>query len=382
MANSAANTDTRMQELLRRAPLIDLHNDLLWEMRQAREQDGIDHDVTERNDRFQTDMSRLQEGAVGGQFWSVYVPSDLPGHEGVTQTLEQIDAFYRLLHNHPDRLEHARTADDVERIAAAGRVASMIGVEGGHSIGGGLGVLRMLARLGIGYLTLTHNDDTEWADSATGQHPHKGLTTFGEDVVRELNDLGILVDCSHTSEETARHAIEVSRAPVILSHSNARALCDVPRNVTDEVLELVGRTGGVACATFVPDFLTREGAKANAEAWEEWKRLTAEHGDDREAAHAGMDEWFESRPPPPASLADVADHIDHIRDAAGIDAVGIGSDFDGVQHTPEGLEDVSCYPELFQELADRGYTDEDLAKVAGRNLLRVMRDVERLAAGQ
>ena len=267
------------------------------------------------------------------------------------QTLEQVDAFLQLLRAHPDRLELARTADDVERIAAEGKVASMIGVEGGHSIGGSLGTLRVLAELGARYLTLTHNDDTGWADSGTGLGTNGGLTTFGEEVVRELNRLGVLVDLSHVSADTMRQAIEVSSAPVIFSHSNARALCDVPRNVPDDVIELLGRTGGVMMATFVPWFLNAAGAEANAAEWEEIRRLREVHPDDPDAVRAAVEEMEKTQPTPPSSLSDVADHIDHIRDVAGIDHVGVGSDFDGLLGMPEGLEDVSKYPALFEELA-------------------------------
>jgi membrane dipeptidase len=325
-------------------------------------------------------VPRLEEGGVRGQFWSVYVPSDLPVDRAVIETLEQVDAFLRLLRAHPGRLELARTADDVERIAARGKVASMIGVEGGHSIGGSLGTLRVLAELGARYLTLTHNDDTSWADSATGLQTNGGLTSFGEEVVGELNRLGVLVDLSHVSEDTMRQAIEVSRAPVIFSHSNARALCDVPRNVPDEVIELVGRTGGVIMATFVPWFLTPEGAKANEAEWKEIGRLKAEHPGDPDAVRSAVEELEKTQPTPPSSTSDVADHIDHIRNVAGIGHVGVGSDFDGLPAMPDGLEDVSKYPALFAELADRGYDDEDLTKIAGQNVLRVMREAERVAA--
>ena len=370
----------RITDLLRAAPLIDGHNDLVWALRKAREK-GESRDVGTSAPELHTDLQRLERGGVRGQFWSVYVPSDLTDpHAAVTMTLEQIDALFALVRAHSDRLELARTADDVERIAAGGRVASMIGVEGGQSIGSSLGALRILAGLGAGYLTLTHNDDTPWADSGTGERAHGGLTTFGEEVVRELNRLGMLVDLSHVSEDTMRQAIEVSRAPVLFSHSNARALCDVPRNVPDDVIELVGRTGGVICATFVPWFLTAEGADASTAEWQEIRRLKAEHPDDSDAVRAAVEEMEESLPTPPSSIGDVADHIDHIRDVAGIDHVGVGSDFDGLPAMPDGLEDVSTYPALFAELADRGYGDEDLAKVAGRNVLRVMRAAERVAA--
>jgi membrane dipeptidase len=376
-----AVSEERVVELLRGVPLIDCHNDLLWELRKAREQGDELTDVGRRVSRLHTDLPRLEEGGLRGQFWSVYVPSDLSEpHAAVTMTLEQIDALFSLIRSHPDRLELARTADDVERIAEAGRVASMIGVEGGHSIGGSLGALRILAELGAGYLTLTHNEDTPWADSATGERAHGGLTTFGEEVVRELNRLGMLVDLSHVSEDTMRQAIEVSRAPVLFSHSNARARCDVPRNVPDDVIELVGRTGGVICVTFVPWFLTAGGAEANAAGWSEIERLRATHPGDPETVRAAMERYEEQHPTPESSVSDVADHVDHIREVAGLDHIGVGGDFDGSPGMPDGLEDVSRYPALFAELAGRGYTDGDLAKIAGRNVLRVMREAERVAA--
>jgi membrane dipeptidase len=358
--------------------LIDGHNDLLWELRQHRERGEPVPDIAEPCPSLQTDLPRITAGGLGAQFWSVYVPSDLPPELAVTQTLEQIESLFALVRRYPDSLQLARTADDVERVAAAGRVASMIGVEGGHAIGSSLGTLRILERLGAGYLTLTHDDDTPWADSATGQHPHGGLTTFGEDVVRELNRIGMLVDLSHVSPDVMRQAIGISEAPVIFSHSSARALCDVPRNVPDGVLEMVGRAHGVVMVTFVPSFLTRQGAEVNAAGLAEWARLKREHPDDREAVSSALDAWFEAHDVP-ATLADVADHIDHVRDVAGIDAVGIGSDFDGAGTMPNGLEDVSRYPALFAELTERGYRAEDLDKIAGRNVLRVMRAAQATA---
>ena len=364
-------------DLLRQAPLIDGHNDLLWALREAREK-GEELDPAGPCPQLHTDLLRLEAGAVGGQFWSVFVPSDLPADRAVTQTFEQIDALFEFVRRNPERLELAHTTADVERIAAAGRVASMLGVEGGHAIGSSLGTLRIIASFGAGYLTLTHNDDTAWADSATGERAHGGLTRFGEEVVRELNRCGMLVDLSHTSEDTMRSAIAVSEAPVLFSHSNARSLCDVPRNVSDDVLELAGRSGAVIQATFVPWFLTREGAEANAAGWDELHRLRDAFPDDREAVEKAMTAWFASQPAPPSSLTDVVDHIDRIRDVAGIDAVGVGSDFDGVEAVPQGLEDVSRYPALFEELRERGYPDEDLGKVAGRNVLRVLREAEKV----
>ena len=361
------------------APLIDGHNDLLWAIREAREH-GRHLDVSGPCPDLQTDLPRMATGGVGGQFWAVYVRSDLSPAEAVTQTLEQIDALFELVRRHPDRLKLARTANDVERIAATGRVASLIGVEGGHSIGGSLGTLRILARLGAGYLTLTHNDDTEWADSATGARPHGGLTRFGEEVVRELNRCGVLVDLSHVSDDVMHQAIDVSEAPVLFSHSSARALCDVTRNVPDDVLERVGRAGGVVMVTFVPSFLTRGGAEENKAQWEEVARLRAAHADDPAAARTSIDAYVDALEEVPATVGDVADHVDHVRAVAGIDAVGVGSDFDGAAGMPEGLEDVAGYPVLFAELAARGYTDEERARIAGGNVLRVMRQAEDVAA--
>jgi membrane dipeptidase len=368
--------------LLRSAPLVDGHNDLLWALREAREGDPAagPPDLREGAPQLMTDLPRLSAGGVGGQFWSVYVPSSLPQDRAVAMTLEQIDALHGLLGRYPDRLEAARTADDVERIAAAGKVASMIGVEGGHAIGSSLAVVRVLAALGAGYLTLTHNDDTPWADSATGEHPHGGLTRFGEEVVRELNRCGVLVDLSHVSDDVMRQAIAISEAPVIFSHSSARSLCDVTRNVPDDVLELVGRTGGVAMVTFVPSFLTVEGAATNRAAWDEARRVRADHPDEPAIVEAALETWFAAHPDPPAGVTDVADHVDHVRDVAGIDHVGVGGDLDGTPDIAEGLADVAGYPTLFAELAARGYTDEELAGIAGRNVLRVMRENERIAA--
>jgi membrane dipeptidase len=376
-------TDDALVALLRSAPLIDGHNDLLWALREAHLEapDEPDPDVSVDAPAFMTDLPRSRAGGLGGQFWSVYVPSDLQGHEAVTQTLEQIDAFHRLVARYPKDLVATRSANDVERARDEGRIASMIGVEGGQSIGNSLGALRMLAKLGAGYLTLTHNDDLAWADSATGDHPHGGLTRFGEEVVRELNRLGVLVDCSHVSDDVMRQAIEVSEAPVVFSHSGARALADVPRNVPDDVLELVGRTGGVVMATFVPWFTTDDGAEQNRAWWAEFHRLREAHPDDRDVVNEGIEAWEKDHPPPTVTAVDVADHIDHIRDVAGIDAIGVGGDYDGVPTMGDELVDVSAYPLIFAELRARGYSDEALTGIAGRNVLRVMRAAERVAGG-
>src|SRR6187200_2757979 len=349
-------------DLLRDTPLIDGHNDLPWALRSRRSESPGEPEpnVAAPTPRFMTDLPRLRAGGVGGQFWSVYVPSDPPGHHAVTETLEQIDLVHHLVARYSDQLGLARTADDVERVCASGRIASMIGVEGGQSIGNSLGALRTLARLGAGYLTLTHNDDTDWADSATGEHPHGGLTTFGEEVVRELNRSGVLVDLSHVSDDTMRQAIEVSEAPVIFSHSSARALADVPRNVPDDVLELVGRTGGVVMVAFVPWFVTERGAEINRRGMVEMRRLREEHPGDPLAVEKAIDVWFGEQGEVDVTPGDVADHIDHVRAVAGIDAIGIGGDYDGVPTMGSQLTDVSTYPLVFAELRDRGYKDAEL----------------------
>ena len=366
-------------DLLRSAPLIDGHNDLLWESYEARAKGAAEPDIAEACPQFQTDLPRLRTGGIGGQFWSVYTPSGWAPERALAGALERIDELHALVRRYGDRLELARTADDVERIARRGKIASLIGVEGGHMIAGSLKVLRILAELGMRYLTLTHNDDTSWADSATGKHTHGGLTDLGREVVRECNRHGVLVDLSHTSDDVMRQAIETSAAPPIFSHSSARALCDVPRNVPDDVLRLLARSGGVCMVTFVPWFLTPAGAKANAEAWRDVERIREQYKDDEQKRGAAFEEHFRSHPAPATTAADVADHIDHVRDVAGIDHIGIGSDFDGSTSMPADLRDVSCYPALFDELARRGYGDEDLAKIAGGNVLRVMREAERIA---
>jgi membrane dipeptidase len=377
MADEA--TIERARDIIRDAPLIDGHNDLLWELRKRVRYDLSKLDPAVEQPDLMTDFSRLRAGAVGGQFWSVYVPSDLPGDTAVTQTLEQIDGLRELVARHPETLEFATTAEDVERIAAAGRIASLIGMEGGQSIGSSLGALRAMGALGARYMTLTHFNNNPWADSATDEAVHGGLSAFGEEVVREMNREGMLVDLSHVSADTMRNAITVSEAPPFFSHSSARALSDVTRNVPDDVLETVGQRGGVVMVAFVPSFVVAEGAEAMAGFLAELKRLENEHPGDTAAIEAGMKAYEGTHPEPKSTVADVANHIDHIRDVAGVDCIGVGSDYDGTSSMPEGLEDVSTYPNLFAELLDRGYSDEDVAKIAGRNTLRVMRETEQVA---
>jgi membrane dipeptidase len=318
---------------------------------------------------------------VGGQFWSAYVPSTLQGEAAVTATLEQVAAVHELVRRYPDTFELAGTAADVERIFKAGRIASLVGLEGGHSIGASLGALRMFHRLGARYMTLTHSNNTPWADSATDVARVGGLSAFGEEVVHEMNWLGMLVDLSHVSPDTMRDAIRVSEAPVIFSHSSARALCDVPRNVPDDVLQLVTKNRGVVMVTFVPSFVSPATAEHGQLLREETQRVRTAHPEASDAEIRTMlAPWIAAHPEPKATLAMVADHIDHVRKVAGVDHVGIGGDFDGIQFGPDGLEDVSKYPSLVSELLRRGYSDEDVKKVLGLNILRVMRDAERVAA--
>lgn len=371
----------RARALHRQVPLIDGHNDYPWALR------GLDpaRDLEKANiaspvPALHTDIPRLRQGGVGAQFWSVYVPSSTQGRDAVTMTLEQIDVVHRMMRRWPETFELALTADDIERIFARGRIASLIGIEGGHSIDGSLAVLRMLYSLGARYMTLTHSANVPWADSATDEPAHGGLTAFGEEVVREMNRLGMLVDLSHVSPDTMHDALRVAEAPVIFSHSSARALTDVPRNVPDDVLRLLPRNGGVVMVTFVPGFVSQEVADHAARLQAETRRLAALHGSDKAALDLALAAWREANPPPRATLAQVADHIDHIRRVAGIDHVGIGSDFDGISAVPVGLEDVSTFPALTAELLRRGYPDEEVKKILGLNLLRVMRQAERVAA--
>jgi membrane dipeptidase len=356
--------------------LIDGHNDLAWAMRQQYDADLDAVDLTAVVADLHTDLKRLEAGGVTGQFWSVYVSPELfVGPAAVAATLEQIDFVRRLVARYPSRLVLATTADEVE--AADGRVASLLGMEGGHCIDGSLPVLRMMRALGVRYLTLTHNRNVPWADSATDEPVLHGLSDFGEDVVREMNRLGMLVDLSHVSADVMRHALRVTAAPAVFSHSSARAICDHPRNVPDDVLAALGANGGVCMVTFLPAFVSPAVAEWNAEARAEARRRGIAKGDP--AHDALITRLAEQRPPPTATLAEVVTHIEHVRDVAGIDHVGIGGDYMGQEPMPEGLEDVSGYPRLFDALADRGWSGADLAKLAGENVLRVLRAAEQIA---
>ena len=371
-ADGAALSLSLTRAMLSRFPLIDGHNDLPWELRDRYDSDPAAADLTRRLPDTQTDIPRLVEGGVGGQFWSVYVPAELAGDAAVTAVLEQIDIVHRMIDHYPARFQLARTAADVDAAFRAGRIASLLGAEGGHSIAGSLGVLRMLFSLGVRYLTLTHNSNVGWADSATDVTDTGGLSDFGRSVVAEMNRLGMLVDLSHVSAATMHAALDVSAVPVIFSHSSARAVCDNPRNVPDDVLRRLAVNGGVCMVTFVPFFVSQECA--------DW--LT---GLRAEAAARGADpsklsevfavlpSWEKAHPMPPATIAQVADHIDHVRAVAGVDHVGIGGDFDGTPVTPVGLDDVSRYPALFAELQRRHWSEPDLKALAGANTLRALR---------
>ena len=363
--------------LLRRSPLVDGHNDLAWALREAGSQDLAGTDLTGPVGFTHTDLPRLAEGGVGAQFWSVYVPVSLAGEAAVAVTLEQIDFVHRMAGRYPDRLELALTAADVERIFAAGRVASLIGAEGGHSIGCSLGALRALYRLGVRYLTLTHNANVPWADSATDEPAAGGLTAFGREVVAEMQRLGMLVDLSHTAPTTMRDAFDAAEAPVIYSHSSARALCDHPRNVPDEMLARLPGNNGVCMVTFVPAFVSQQCREWHLGLDAEMKRRGLDSSD--QASRAAREEYARRNPAPRATLAQVADHVEHVREVAGVEHVGLGGDFDGTEDLPDGLGDVSCYPALVAELLARGWSEQDCTRLAGGNVLRVMREAESAA---
>ena len=369
------------RSLMRETPLVDGHNDLPWQIRglAGGDIDSLDLTVRHDPDSLHTDIPRLEEGLLGAQFWSAYVPSDYIEDGGAARfALQQIDLIHRLTERFPERFGFARTADEIDDIHESGRVASLIGLEGGHAIENSLDVLRDFYRLGVRYMTLTHSANTDWADSATDSLEHGGLTRFGEAVVREMNRLGMLVDLSHVSDSTMVDALRVAEAPVVFSHSSARALTDHPRNVPDFVLEMLPENGGVVMVTFVPSFVSEE-VRRDEERLGELRRglLSVFAGDTARA----RDAWEEllAEPPARATLSQVADHIDHVVEVAGIDHVGIGSDFDGISTVPVGLEDVSDFPALVAELLRRGYSDADVRKILGENVLRVLREAEAVA---
>ena len=367
----------RARALHKQVPLIDGHNDYPWAVRENVKRDLDKLDITKSQPSIHTDIARLRAGGVGAQFWSVYVPADLQGQGAVTATLEQIDIVHRMMRKYPETFELALTGDDVERIFKKGKIASLIGMEGGHSIDNSLAALRMFHRLGARYMTITHSKNIPWADSATDAPKLGGLSSFGEEVIREMNWLGMLVDLSHVSPDTMADAIAITAAPVIFSHSSARAVNDVPRNVPDNVLQMLPKNGGVVMVTFVPGFLSPKVAAWGKRQTDETNRLLQQFPNDEAPRKAGLDVWTKANPAPRATVADAADHIDHIRKVAGIDHIGLGGDFDGITSVPEGLEDVSTYPVLTAELLRRGYKDEEIKKILGINVLRVMRAAEK-----
>lgn len=370
------------ERILEEVPLIDGHNDAPWqyEMRFDHKLSRLDFmDTRGQEPPMHTDILRLREGRVGGQFWSVYVAANQEESEAVLNTINQIDFVHRMIESYPDHFELALTADDVERIFAGGKIASLIGMEGGHSIGNSLGALRQFYSLGARYLTLTHSRTLDWADASTGESRHDGLSPFGEEVVREMNRLGMIVDLSHVAPATMRDAIHVSEAPVIFSHSSARGVSDHVRNVPDDVLDMVRETGGVVMVTFVPSFVSEELRLHYAAENAERRRLSELYPGQPDEVRSRMAEWNRTNPAPVATLHQVADHIDYIRDRIGVDHIGIGGDFDGIAQVPEGLEDVTTYPDLFAELLRRGYSEQELKKIAGLNVLRVMREVEEVS---
>lgn len=384
----------RIRQVLAHTPLIDGHNDLPWEIRDRFGGDLGAIDLQSDTSKLpthpgdpplMTDIPRLRAGLVGAQFWSVWVPTDLKGPDAVQATIEQVDLVKRMAVRYPADLEMAYTAADIRRIHHAGKVASLIGVEGGHQINGSLAVLRQMYDLGARYMTLTNTSNTAWADSATDNPVHHGLTPFGVDVVHEMNRLGMLVDLSHVSPDTMRAAIAASRAPVIFSHSSARALVDHPRDVPDDVLRLVAEHDGVVMVNFLTLYVSEARNRWFADrAAERARYSTPPYGGlylgQPERAEAALAAWDHEHPKPVVTLEQVADHIEHIREIAGVDHVGLGSDFDGMPDTPVGLEGVDRYPALLAELMRRGWSDADIGKVAGRNLLRVMVAAEQVGA--
>lgn len=380
---AAEELEARALRILRDAPLVDGHNDMPWAVREGTKgrigQIDLASDTRTLASPMHTDIPRLRRGGVGAQFWSVWVPTELAPADAVRTVVEQIDVVYRVTARYPDVFEMAYTADDIERIHRQGRIASLIGVEGGHSIANSLAILRQLHRSGARYMTLTHWKNTDWADAATDEPQSGGLTAFGREVVREMNRLGMLVDLSHVSPETMKSAIQVSEAPVIFSHSSAFAVAPHRRNVPDDVLASLGTKDGVVMVTFVAGFDSEAVRQWNASKSGEEARLKALHPESEATRKTMLEAWTKANPEPRVPIGQVADHIDHLRKVAGVEHVGIGGDFDGFSAAPVGLEGVDGYPVLFAELLRRGYSDDELRAIAGRNILRVMRKADSVA---
>ncbi|WP_114227273.1 MULTISPECIES: dipeptidase [Sphingomonas] len=371
----------RIDRILRQTPLIDGHNDLPEQLRENYKLDvsGLASGTDTRAHPLMTDMARLRAGRVGGVFWSVYIDGSITGNQAIHDTIEQIDTVHRLVAAYPNDLAFARTADDVVRIHRQGKIASLIGIEGGRQIGGSLAALRLFYDAGARYMTLTHNQTTEWADSATDEPRWHGLSPFGLQVIGEMNRLGMLVDLSHVSAETMKAAIAASKAPVIFSHSSARALNTHPRNVTDDVLRLLPANGGVVMVNWVPPFINQRVLEWQADEEAATARLKQLNKGNQAAVDAGVKAWESAHPRPATTVAIIADHIDHVARVAGHDHVGIGADLDGIPYTPDGMTGVDAYPLLFAELIRRGWSDTDLAKLAGGNVLRALRGAEETA---
>ena len=384
----------RLAQILKKTPLIDGHNDLPWEIRERFHSKVSTLDlasdtsllpVGEGGIALMTDINRLRHGGVGGQFWSVFVPVEMHGPTAVQATLEQIDIVRQMAERYPKDFELAYTAADVRRIHAAGRIASLIGIEGGHQINNSLPVLREMYLAGARYMTLTHSANTDWADSATDAPKHNGLTAFGRELVHEMNRLGMLVDLSHVTDETMRAVLATTQAPVMFSHSSARAIVDHPRDVPDDVLALLPKNGGVVMVNFYPGYVSAARNRWDADYAAEHARYDSPpfagiYIGQPKRAKAALEEWVKAHPAPKVTLAEVADHIEHVRKVAGIDHVGLGSDFDGIPVAPSGLEGVDKYPDLLIELMRRGWTDGDIAKLAGENILRALASAEAVAA--
>ncbi|HUU96133.1 MAG TPA: dipeptidase [Phycisphaerae bacterium] len=359
--------------------LIDGHNDLAEKIRDRADSSFDKLDISRPQKDLHTDIPRLRRGGVGAQFWVAWVPPEKMRTGGAARyALEQIDLIYRMVQRYAEHFEMAYSADDVVRIHRAGKIAALIAVEGGHAIEGSLGVLRMFHALGARYMTLTHSETHDWADSATDEPRHGGLSPFGETVIQEMNRLGMLVDISHVSAEAMRDVLRVSRAPVIASHSSAYAVAPHPRNVPDDVLHLVAANGGVVMVNFFSGFVDPEGARVTQRVFQMHRELREKHPDDADFQKAWQ-QWRRANPIPAGSVHTLVDHIDHIARVAGIDHVGLGSDYDGISKTPVQLEDVSCYPYITQELLSRGYSREDIHKIMGGNLLRALRRAEDVA---
>lgn len=379
----AQDYKARAIEILESVPLFDGHNDVPWQYRNRVEYkfSELDFNNTAGLDNpMHTDIPRLIEGRVGAQWWSVYVSANIPENEAVKQTMEQIDFVHRMVGKYPDHFELALTADDVERIFEEGKIASLIGMEGGHSIANSLAVLRRFYQLGARYMTITHGRTLDWADAAGDEPRHDGLSAFGEEVIREMNRLGMAVDLSHVTPATMKDALAVTEAPVMFSHSSARAVSGHVRNVPDEILPLVKENGGIVMVTYVGSFVSEELRQYYADRSAYVQKVEYLNPGEMDVIAEKMEEWDAEHEAPEVTLEDLADHIDHLRDKIGVDYIGVGGDYDGTSGLPTGLEDVSTYPNLFAELLERGYSEEDLRKIAGLNMLRVLRGVEETAA--